>query len=375
MNNCTVLIKPSSSNCNLNCSYCFYKDVAKNRDVFSNGIMSIDTLENIIKDVLDSNIDNCDFMFQGGEPTLVGLEFYENLINLQNKYNKNDINISNSIQTNCISIDDKFAKFFFDNNFLVGVSLDGPRFIHDKYRVDYLDKGSFDDVIKGISLLRKYDVNFNILSVVTRESVKYIAEIYSFFKANNFNHLQFIPCIKNFDNLTLNNISNFDYYLNANDYYIFLDTLFNLWFNDVESGIFIEIKNFIDYITVLKGYVPTSCGMGGFCSIHNVIESNGDVYPCDFYCIDKYKLGNINYDKLNNMRFSSISKEFFNRSLYVHDNCKICNYFKLCGGGCRRNLEPYINGIPSLNYQCYSIKKFLDKNLDKLIHLSRLLKY
>ena len=369
MENITVLIKPSSSDCNLNCKYCFYKDSSRNRETYSYGFMNDDTLESVIKNTLDQEIFSCNFMFQGGEPTLVGLNFYKNVILLQKKYNKKNIHITNSIQTNGINLDENFIKFFKENNFLVGISLDGPKYIHDSNRKHYDDSGSFDDVISTIMLLKKYTVEFNILSVVTKYSSKLVGTIYEFYKNQDFTYLQFIPCIKEY-NRDCKSIEK-DYYLDSNTYYKFLDTLFNLWNEDVINGKFIEIRNFMDYINVIKGYNPTSCGMGGFCSLHTVVESNGDVYPCDFYCIDEWRLGNIKYNSLYHIRRNDLAKKFFERSIYIHDECKHCNYFKLCGGGCRRNQEPFINGIPSPNYQCEGIKKFFDNNLKKLINLAR----
>ena len=366
MENITILIKPSSSDCNLDCKYCFYKDSSRNRETYSYGFMNDDTLESVIKNTLNQNILNCNFMFQGGEPTLVGLKFYEKAILLQKKYNKKNINITNSIQTNGINLDENFIKFFKENNFLVGISLDGPKYIHDLNRKYYDDSGTFDDVISTIIMLKKHKVNFNILSVVTKYSSNYVDIIYEFYKNQGFNYLQFIPCIKEYNNPTEK-----DYYLDSDTYYNFLDKLFNLWSEDIINEKFIEIRNFMDYINVIKGYNPTSCGMGGFCSLHTVVESNGDVYPCDFYCFDEWKLGNIKNNSLYDIRNNDLARKFFERSLYIHEKCKKCNYFKLCGGGCRRNQEPFINGIPTHNYQCEGIKKFLDKNLKKLIYLSK----
>ncbi|MGL5347217.1 MAG: anaerobic sulfatase maturase [Peptostreptococcaceae bacterium] len=369
MSSITILIKPSSSACNLDCMYCFYKDVSKNRDNYNNGFMNLDTLENIIKYVLNSNIKNVTFMFQGGEPTLIGIDFYKKSIEFQEKYNINNIIITNSIQTNGVNIKEDLVHFFSDNNFLVGVSLDGPKYIHDAYRFDYNHAGSYDEVMNFISLLKKYNINFNILCVVTKLSSKHIHNIYSFYKEHKFNYLQFIPCIRKFDlDIDIDN-----YYLNNETYLEFLDTLFSLWIEDLKEGNYIEIRNFMDYITVLKGNHPTSCGMGGFCSLHTVIESNGDVYPCDFYCVDKWKLGNINSSPLNSIRNNHKARDFFNRSLYLHKECKNCKVFKLCGGGCRRDLEPYIDGIPSFNYKCGAIKSFLERNLDVLFQVSKFL--
>lgn len=366
MNYLTLLIKPSSSMCNLNCKYCFYSDCSKYRNKYTNEFMDFNTLEEIVIKAFSENVDHLNFMFQGGEPTLIGLDFYKKLIYFQNIYNINNIKITNSIQTNGFLLNDDWCKFFFENNFLVGVSLDGFKSIHDDVRVTFENLGSFDKVYNSISLLKKYKVEFNILSVIHKHNYYYIQNIYEFFKKNNFKYIQFIPYIKNF-NEDFNSLN-----MNSDEYYYFLSNLFDLWYTDILNNNFFEIKNFLDYIPVLKGYNPTCCGMGGFCSIHMVVESNGDVYPCDFYCVDNWLLGNIFNFSFNQLATNSTAKKFFTRSINIHSDCKLCYYFKLCGGGCRRTLEPFKNNIPSLNYQCNSLKKFFDKNLQKLFFISNL---
>lgn len=364
MSSLTLLIKPSSSMCNLNCKYCFYKDCSNYRDKYNNKFMKFETLETIVIKAFSENVDCINFIFQGGEPTLIGLDFYIHLIYLQNKYNLHNIKVLNSIQTNGFLLDDDWCEFFYKNKFLVGVSLDGFKSIHDNVRVTAKNFGSFDKVYSSVSLLKKYNIEFNILSVIHKQNYSHIKDIYNFFKANNFKYIQFIPCIKGFNDT----VDTFR--LSTHEYYYFLDTLFELWYEDILNNNFIEIKNFFDYISVLKGYIPTCCGMGGFCSIHTVIESNGDVYPCDFYCIDDWHLGNITNFSFSQLTTNSIAKNFFDRSLNINHECKQCAYFKLCGGGCRRNLEPFENNTPSLNYQCSSLKDFFSKNLKKLIYIS-----
>ena len=161
----SVLIKPASSLCNMRCKYCFYADITDNREVKSYGIMSEETLENLIKKAFEYASGSATFAFQGGEPTLAGLDFYRKLLQLEQKYNVKKIPVQNAIQTNGYVIDEEWAKFLAENKFLVGLSLDGTRDIHDSLRVDAAGKGTFSRVEKTAKLFKKHGVEFNILCV------------------------------------------------------------------------------------------------------------------------------------------------------------------------------------------------------------------
>lgn len=177
----SIMIKPASGLCNLHCSYCFYADESANRERASYGIMSVESLEQIIKRVLAHAEGNCTIAFQGGELTLAGLDFFRKAMELQRKWNINHVKISNAIQTNGILIAREWASFFREYNFLVGISLDGNRRVYDANRLDGNGNGSFDRVIKSMNLLKEYGVEFNVLSVVTRQTVSQVRNIYQFF--------------------------------------------------------------------------------------------------------------------------------------------------------------------------------------------------
>jgi len=162
----SVLIKPASGNCNLRCKYCFYNSIIRSRETENYGMMDLNTLEILVKKVFESADIACTFAFQGGEPTLVGLDFYKTLIELQKKYNTKNIQVNNALQTNGIVIDENWAKFLNKNNFLVGLSLDGPKDIHDTNRIDMNKKGSFNIVMNTVRLFNKHGVEYNILFVI-----------------------------------------------------------------------------------------------------------------------------------------------------------------------------------------------------------------
>ncbi len=363
-----LLIKPASSACNLKCHYCFYNDSAKNRMVECYGMMEEETLETLIKNTLEYAEEFCTIAFQGGEPTLVGLDFYKKLMEYQKKYNVKKIQINNAIQTNGTLINDEWAKFLKEHNFLVGVSLDGPKECHDAFRMNKQDKGSFNDVMKGISFLEKHKVDFNILCVVNSVTAKKIQSIYSFYKKNKFEYLQFIPCIQPFGEED----EKMPFSLTAKDYTKFMCTLFDLWYRDIVEGNTIHIRDFENYVEMLLGYPPESCGKSGICSMQYVIESDGGCYPCDFYVLDRYKLGNVNTNSFKEIDDTRKNLQFIEESGKFHERCKSCKYMRICRGGCKRYCEPFDDdGTRKLNLLCDGYYNFFEHCIDRLMHLAR----
>lgn len=180
----SIMLKPASGLCNMQCKYCFYTDETTKRETASYGTMSLHTLEQIIKNALSYATDYCSILFQGGEPTLVGLDFYKAVIEFENKWNIHHVTIENSIQTNGLLIDEEWALFLHQNHFLVGLSLDGTQELHDHCRKDHHLNGTFSQVIHAVELFRKHHVEFNILTVVTKHTIPHTRELYTFFKEN-----------------------------------------------------------------------------------------------------------------------------------------------------------------------------------------------
>ncbi|KOA92212.1 anaerobic sulfatase maturase [Clostridium botulinum] len=369
MKSLSMLIKPSSSNCNLRCTYCFYYDICTHRNVKSFGMMKVSLLETLVKKAFDEAEVSCTFAFQGGEPTLVGIEFFKSLITFVKKYNKNNINVFYAIQTNGTTINEDWANFFKEHNFLVGVSLDGTKEIHDQYRLDDYGKGSFNKIMTNINLLNKYNVQYNILSVVHKNTSRHISKIYKFFKKQDFRYLQFIPCLDPINDSR----ENYPYSLNAKDYEIFLNKLFDLWFDDFIKGRFISIRYFDDLLSILLGNNPGSCCMNGFCSCEFIIEADGSVYPCDFYVFDKYKLGLIEENSFTELFNSKITEDFIKSSCNHSSECDNCKWYPLCRSGCRRNKEPNFPNNINDNIFCSSFKGFFEKNIDRLTYAAKLI--
>jgi len=369
-NNLNIMIKPASSNCNLCCKYCFYHSLAKSRKTKSYGYMDIDLLEKIVKKSLAFSNKNCTFAFQGGEPTLIGLDFYRKLIEMELKYNDKNLAIINAIQTNGISINEEWAKFLSENHFLIGISIDGPKEIHDTNRINNQGEGTFKKVIQAINLLNKYKVEYNILTVVTSLVARHTNKVYNFFKNHNFRYLQFIPCLESLNEETRKE----NYSLKPEKYAHFLKTLFDLWYDDISKGNIISIQYFDNLIGLLMGYKPEVCGMTGQCACQFIIESDGGVYPCDFYVIDEWYLGNIKKLTFDELLNSNNSKRFVEVSKYISPECKQCKWFYLCKGGCRRWREPFINKKPRLNILCSAYQEFFEYAEDRLIKIANQLK-
>ncbi len=360
MNNILTLIKPVSGNCNMKCKYCFYADVENCRNVKNYGIMSEITQENIIKKAFMEARDYCSFSFQGGEPTLVGLDFYKRQIELEKRYNTKNISVSNSIQTNGFAIDEEWAKFLAANNFLVGLSLDGPQNINDGLRKDLKGQGTFDKVMNTVKLFDKYNVQYNILGVVTKQVALHAKEVYNFYKTNNFRYLQFNECLDPFSNIK-------EYYsLEAKDYAKFLKDIFDEYYHDFKSNNYVSIRNLDNYVRIVYGEEPESCGMCGYCTPYFLVEANGDVFPCDFYVLDRYYMGNINDQTWKELYESKNLKHFVEESKYVMKKCRHCKWYKICRGGCKRYREPFINGKPGLNRFCLAFQEFFEYSFDRM---------
>lgn len=364
----TVLIKPSSSNCNLRCRYCFYYDVAANREHSSFGFMTEETVSQVIQKALDFAEGECTFAFQGGEPTLIGLEFFKKVIALQQKYNSKQIRINNAIQTNGYHLTEQWAGFFHDNHFLVGLSLDGNKHTHNVNRVNAKGEGTFFDIMDTARLLEQYKVDYNILTVVNSSTAKKAGKIYEFYRKNNFHYLQFIPCLDPIGKVQ----GGEDYSLNGDDYGIFLKELFDLWFEDLQKGKQPYIRQFENYIAILLGQHPESCDQSGTCNYQFVVESDGEVYPCDFYVLDAYKLGNLNHITFEDIQKNRRDIGFIEYSLTDHEACKPCRYFPVCRGGCRRHREFGTSGnLP--NSFCKAYQTFFEHCLDRMLYIAQVL--
>ena len=250
-----LLIKPASGSCNLRCRYCFYEDEMSLRSTANYGIMSRETLEAVVEKSLAYADRSCGFTFQGGEPTLAGLDFFRELMRLEEKHNRKGVQISNAIQTNGFGLDEAWAAFFAESHFLVGVSLDGNKYTHDACRVGPDGGGTFEVVMKTIALFERFSVEYNILTVVNRATAERADKIYAFYAKNHFQYQQYIACLDPMGEPA----GGRDYSLTPERYGDFLIRLFDLWYLDLQKGRQPYIRQFENCVALLLGYEPESC--------------------------------------------------------------------------------------------------------------------
>lgn len=359
-----IMIKPASGLCNLRCRYCFYRDVARNRDVDSYGIMTPETLEAVIREIFAYANTECTIAWQGGEPTLAGLDFFRHYIALEEKYNVRKIPVHRVIQTNGYVLDEEWAVFLAEHKFLTGLSLDGVRNSHDRNRVTPEGEGSFSKVFAAAKLLERHGVDFNILTVVNPETVSRIRQIYAFYGRQGFSYQQYIACLDPLGEVP----GGQSWSLTPELYGKFLIDLFELWYQDCLRGRAPYIRQFDNYIAILRGYQPESCEQRGVCGLQTVVEADGSVYPCDFYVMDDYRLGNLRQDSLAELAVHPLRRQFFERSVPLAEGCDRCPYRLLCRGGCFRHRLTEEGGT---NRFCAAYRMFFDRCLPRLQQLAR----
>lgn len=349
MKQLTLLIKPAADLCNMNCSYCFYKTPG---GAGESRIMQPQTVDALICKIRQFQPSALSVVFQGGEPLLAGIGFFRAFVKKLNT--AVDTPVSFALQTNGLLIDDAFAAFFRAHAFLVGVSLDGEKAVHDRRRRTKSAEATFDRVMQAIKTLERHGVDYNILSVITDESAKEIDRTWAFFRAQGFRFLQFLPC------LAAGGVS-----LSAENYAAFLKRSFDLWYDAWETGTYISVRHIDNYIRILLGEPPENCAMCGVCGSYYVVEADGSLYPCDFYCTDEYRLGAVFDDAP--FEKNETHRAFLAASETIHTHCRDCKYHFLCRGGCRA--DRIENGTK--NKYCSAYRAFFDHALVRMQRVVR----
>ncbi|MEK3734370.1 MULTISPECIES: anaerobic sulfatase maturase [Paenibacillus] len=328
-----VMWKTVSEDCNLACDYCYYSTCGGKPGPEINRIDSA-ILDTFIKDYMQRSRGAASFAWQGGEPLLAGLAFFEEVVYRQALHAPPHTTISNSLQTNGTLIHDRWASFFKTYHFLIGVSLDGPKEIHDARRVNAAGRGSFDRVMAGIGHLRKHQVDFNILTVIHKGNVGHAKELLAFYREHDFNFVQFIPCM-DFRSQQVDRPGVYE--ITPREYGDFLCDVFDVWYNDGHPNV--SIRFFDNMLSVYVNREAELCVHRAACPTSLVLEQNGDAYPCDFFINDAWKLGNAGSDSIADMLAHPNYARFHRMKPALPDKCRSCTWQKLCHGGCPRNRQ------------------------------------
>ncbi|MFQ6130935.1 MAG: anaerobic sulfatase maturase [Armatimonadota bacterium] len=324
----SLLVKPASADCNLACRYCFYLSKAELYPETKVHRMSDEVLERMIQEYLAFQPQMASFVWQGGEPTLMGLDFYRRAVELQAKHGQRGQVVANGLQTNGLVLDAEWCEFLREYNFLVGLSLDGPPHVHDHYRRSAAGKGSFERVMGALRPLRESGTEFNLLVMATPVSAPRGRELYDFFRSHNLDFLQFIPCVER-DPAT-GGIA--DYSVTPQGYGQLLCDVFDCWAEDDWRGTYIRMFN--DLLAVYSGQQMPTCIFRDRCGDYVVVEYNGDVYACDFFVEPEWRLGNIMEQPLAEIVASDKFAQFADRKSDYGAPCRSCEWLHLCHGGC-----------------------------------------
>lgn len=364
-----VMLKPAGSLCNLRCKYCYYLEKNALYTEQKNHVISDEMLDKFIREYIEAQTSpDVLFCWHGGETLMRPISFYRRAIELQRKYARGR-RIDNTIQTNATMLTDEWCEFFRENNFLVGVSIDGPQEFHDEYRRTATGKPTFHKVMQGIRLLNKHNVEWNALAVVNDFNADYPLEFYNFFKEIGCHYIQFTPIverrIERNDGLSLapgmeEGGELVDFSVTPEQWGKFLCTIFDEWVRHDVGTYFIQI--FDATLANWAGVQPGLCSLAKECGHAGVMEFNGDVYSCDHFVYPEHRLGNINEKTITEMMYGEKQREFAKlKHELLPQQCRECPVEFACHGECPKNRftrDKY--GNPGLNYLCKGYRQFFE---------------
>ena len=377
-----AMVKPTGASCNLDCTYCYYLHKEEMLGSDSHFRISDVILEAHIRQYIESQRGNeVVFSWQGGEPTLLGVGFFEKVVALEKKHQRPGLHIENDLQTNGTLLNDEWCAFLRENRFLVGLSIDGPQELHDHFRVDKGGQPTFQKVFTAGLMLQKYGVPFNTLTVVNRINAKKPLDVYRFLSRElRPRQLQFIPCVepKVFTNIapqkwdpamlpvqgssaahpgTPDSVVT-DWSVDPDDWGYFLCKVWDDWYRRDYGKVHVNL--FETAVAQWMGLDSQLCAFGEFCGKGVALEHDGSVYACDHYVYPEYKLGNISEKHVSRMVFSEGQKKFgFAKCNDLPQQCRDCKYLFACNGECPKNrLIRTPDGEPGLNYLCSGLQRF-----------------
>lgn len=365
-----VMLKPAGSLCNLRCKYCYYLEKDKLYKQCKNHVISDELLEKFIKEYIEAQTTpQVLFTWHGGETLMRPISFYKRALELQRIYGRGR-QIDNCIQTNGTLLTDEWCQFFKDNNFLVGVSIDGPQEFHDEYRRTATNKPTFVKVMNGINLLNKHGVEWNALAVVNDYNADYPLEFYRFFKQIGCKYIQFSPIVervvKREDGLTLapgmqgGDTGLADFSITPEQWGNFLCTIFDEWVHNDVGEYFVQL--FDATLANWVGQAPGVCILAEECGHAGVMEFNGDFYSCDHFVYPEHLLGNLHTKTITEMMYSDQQNKFAKmKKQMLPQQCKECKFLFACHGECPKNR--FLNdkyGNYGLNYLCKGYRQFFE---------------
>lgn len=364
-----VMSKAAGPHCNLACTYCYYLEKAKLYPEDPRHIMSDELLELFVRQYIEAQTaPEILFTWHGGEPLMRPVSFYKKAMELQQYYGKGRI-INNCIQTNGTLLNDEWCKFFHDNGWLVGISIDGPQEFHDEYRRTRDGKPTFNKVKKGIDLLNKYQVEWNGMAVVNDFNADYPLDFYHFFRDNGCKYLQFTPIVERISqhtdgrhlaHLGEEELPIADFSVTPEQWGKFLIAIFDEWVKNDVGQVFVEL--FDCFLANWCGVAPGICVYAKECGHAGVMEYNGDVYSCDHFVFPEYKLGNIQSKTLTEMLYGDQQNKFSElKHKQLPQFCKSCAYEFVCHGECPKNrFAKTPDGEKGLNYLCGGYYQFFE---------------
>lgn len=356
----SLLIKPIGSICNLRCEYCFYLEKAALYPDQTDFKMTDETLEQVIKQYISAcSSPVVTFAWQGGEPTLMGIDFFTKVVQLQKQYLPREKQVQNVIQTNGTLLDDAWCEFFHANNFLVGISLDGPDYLHDRYRHDKQGGPTADKVLAGLKLLQQHQVEHNVLCAVSAANIDQPVTVYQFLVDQGVKFIQFIPIV---EKLSSGQIS--DRSINGSQYGQFLTAIFDQWV--VKDTHRVSVQIFDECLSAWAGIGAQLCVFRETCGLALALEHNGDLYACDHFVDPEYFLGNIHQQDMKVLAESKKIKDFAVAKQDLPKQCRDCPVQFICNGGCPKNR------IDGINYLCEGYRQFftyIDPYMQKLVTL------
>lgn len=358
----SLTLKPVGSNCNLDCSYCYYLS----GDTGCGSPMKESIVDSAIKNHILSQPKQTsivDFIWHGGEPLLRGRDFYLHAFKQQKRWAGNKT-IANTFQTNGTLINQQWAQLFKNNDVMVGISIDGPNILNDISRIDKSGNSSFERTVRGISILKSNNVNFNTLTVVNNRTYHSGVKIYQFLKETGSTYLQFQPCIDH----ELDRRSNYDWSLNGEQWGQFLCDVFDEWCeNDIGK---IHVQFFENCLMLLMGYPSQMCHHAEVCGQQLMMEKDGNTYSCDHFHYPKFKLGNTLDESLQSLVGNSSQRAFGeSKQSKLNNRCRSCDFLGLCNGGCPKNRTNFESEIHGVNFLCSGYKMFYTYALPRMLKM------